>query len=95
MVVTIIFLYLFIIAFEFSCGPVVWLYNAEIIDDKALGISTLVTFLMKLITSISVPLVAAWLGQARLGYIFVFTGIITGISVIFIYCFLKETFGKS
>lgn len=31
---------LFVTFFEFSAGPIVWLYNAEIMQDKALTIAT-------------------------------------------------------
>lgn len=57
-IIPIISLFIFVTGFEFSVGPVLWLYNAEILQDKALGIATLMTFIMKLLTSISVPLLS-------------------------------------
>ena len=36
-VVPIIALFIFVMGFEFSSGPITWLYNAEICEDKALG----------------------------------------------------------
>merc|ERR1711934_945755 len=47
---------LFIAFFEFASGPIVWLYNAEIMRDKANAIATFLNWTVSLIVSICVPL---------------------------------------
>ena len=94
-VVPMIALFVFVMGFELSSGPIVWLYNAEILKDKALGLALFMIYVIKLITSTAVPLAAQALGDKKLGWIFIFCGTITGISVVFFYCCVKETMGKS
>ena len=47
---------LFISFFEFSSGPIVWLYNSEILQDKALALATFLSWSFSLAISISIPL---------------------------------------
>ena len=46
----------FIAFFEFSSGPILWLYMAEIMADKAMGIATFISWSMSLVISVSIPL---------------------------------------
>jgi hypothetical protein len=45
----------FISFFEFSSGPIVWLYNAEIMRDKAIAIATFLNWLISLFISVCIP----------------------------------------
>jgi hypothetical protein len=46
---------LFISFFEFSSGPIVWLYNAEILTDKANSIAVTISWAFMLAASILTP----------------------------------------
>lgn len=83
---------LFIAFFEFSSGPIVWLYNAEIMRDKANAIATFLNWTMSLIISISIPLLVK---KYDIGYIFLAFAIFTAIASIFIAFFMRETRGKT
>ena len=91
----IVLILLFITAFEMSTGPVLWVYLAEIMQDKGMSIaSTLLYFFMWLI-AFSTPHFIKALGQGNEGYIFIFYGIITSFGTVFVYFFMKETRGKT
>jgi MFS family permease len=83
---------LFIAFFEFSSGPIVWLYMAEIMQDKALSIGAFLNWFLSLVVSITIPLI---LRQVAIGYIFLFFGICTVFGTLFIIFFMEETRGKS
>lgn len=83
---------LFISFFEFSTGPIVWLYTAEIMKDKALAIATSLTWSLSLAISISIPLLVK---QVHIGYIFLALGLFTVAGTFFIAIFMKETKGKT
>jgi hypothetical protein len=51
----VIFIMLFIVFFEFSLGPIPWLYMAEIMTDKGLSIAILLNWLMTIIMAIATP----------------------------------------
>ena len=48
---------IFIALFEFSSGLIIWLYLAEILHDKALGIAIALNWFFNLIISITTPFV--------------------------------------
>ena len=48
---------LFICFFEFSSGPITWLYMAEILQDKALSIGAFLNWFISLAISIAIPLI--------------------------------------
>ena len=83
---------LFIIFFEFSSGPILWLYLAEILQDKAQSIATFLNWSINLAISVSVPLMVK---SFAIGYIFLGVGVITVFGVLFIIFFMKETKGKT
>ena len=82
----------YIAFFEFSTGPILWLYMAEIMKDKAAGIGTFLSWFGSLIMSVSIPLLVR---KVAIGYIFLFFGISTVIGTIIIYFFMLETKGKT
>ena len=83
---------LFISFFEFSSGPIVWLYMAEIMKDKAIALATFLNWSISLLISISIPLLVK---QIHIGFIFLALGLFTVIGTFFIILFMKETRGKS
>lgn len=91
-------LMLFIILFEFSVGPILWLYMAEICQDKAIGLASCLNWLIGLIISSAIPPVIKAIKTPEndnVGYIFIFYGIITAVGLVFIYFFMYETKGKT
>lgn len=83
---------LFIVFFEFSSGTIVWIYNSEILQDKAIGIATFLNMMIALAISVSIPLLVK---KVAIGYIFLTFGILTTIGTIFIAVFMVETRGKT
>lgn len=47
---------LFVVFFEFSSGPIVYLYNAEIMKDKGYGVANFLNWFMGLTISATTPL---------------------------------------
>jgi hypothetical protein len=86
---------LFIALFEFSSGPITWLYMAEIMQDKSVSVATVLNWLMNLVISIITPGLVKSIGSDNIGYIFVTVGALTTLGTIFIFFFMLETKGKS
>ena len=91
----IVLLLCFIALFEFSSGPITWLYMAEIMQDKAVSIATVLNWLISLIVSATIPSILKAIGDDNIGYIFIFVGGCTAAGTLFIFAFMKETRGKS
>lgn len=85
----------FIALFEFSSGPITWLYMAEIMQDKAVSIATVLNWLINLIISATIPSIITAIGDDNIGYIFIFVGACTVFGTLFIVAFMKETRGKT
>lgn len=51
MYVQIAFIFVFIIFFELSVGPLMWLYAAEIMTDKGMGVASMVNWTVVIIVS--------------------------------------------
>lgn len=51
----IILIMVFISLFEFGPGPITWLYMAEIMQDKALSIATVINWCVNLVISATIP----------------------------------------
>lgn len=88
----IVFVLLFIAFFEFSSGPIVWLYNAEIMRDKANAIAVFLNWTVSLAMSISIPLLVK---RYDIGYIFLSFAILTAIGSVLLIIFMRETKGKT
>jgi len=82
----------FITLFEFSSGPITWLYMSEIMQDKALSIATVLNWCMNLVISIITPTIAT---PETIPYIFYSVSALTLFGSIFIAIFMKETKGLS
>lgn len=51
----VIFILLFVVLFEFSLGPIPWLFMAEIMTEKGLSIAILLNWIMTIIMAIATP----------------------------------------
>ena len=81
----------FICAFEFGPGPIVWLYISEICNDKATSVGTVMNWFWTLIISILSPyLITNWL---KYGYVWLMFSGISILGLIFILFMMKETKG--
>ena len=85
----------FIVFFEFASGPITWLYMAEIMQDKAVSLATVMNWTVNLIISIICPPLVKAIGDDNIGWIFIICGGITFLATIFIFFFMKETKGLS
>jgi hypothetical protein len=85
----------FICCFEFSSGPITWLYMAEIMQDKTMSIATVLNWLVNLVISLITPKLVDSIGSSNIGYIFIAVGGSTTIGTIFIWTFMIETKGLS
>ena len=83
---------LFIAFFEFSSGPIVWLYNAEIMRDKAVAIATFLNWFISLLISIFIP---SLVKMFDIGWIFFSFSVFTALGSAFILYFMEETRGKT
>jgi MFS family permease len=91
----IILILVFISLFEFGPGPITWLYMAEIMQDKAVSIATVVNWSVSFIISACIPMIIDAIGSENIGYIFIFVGASTAIGYVFIFVFMLETRGKT
>lgn len=46
---------LFVCAFEFAPGPIMWLYNGEILNDKAVSVAVFLNWTFVLIIGLITP----------------------------------------
>ena len=83
---------LFIAFFNFSSGTIIWLYNAEIMQDKAIALALFLNMVLGLVVSIAIPLV---IKAVQIGYIFLTFGVLTVIGTVIIIIFMRETRGKT
>ena len=83
---------LFIAFFEFSSGVIIFLYLAEVMQDKALSIAIFLNWMGCLAISISIPYVVK---AVAVGYVFLFFAVTTLLGTIFVFFFMRETRGKT
>mmetsp|Transcript_2630 Transcript_2630/g.4394 ORF Transcript_2630/g.4394 Transcript_2630/m.4394 type:complete len:173 (+) Transcript_2630:1059-1577(+) len=87
----IIFLCLAILCFQFSCGPIAWMYAGEVAVDTGLGICILALYLSLLELAITMQfMVNGFLGPSGMFYTLSF---VTFIGSFFVFCFVRETKG--
>lgn len=82
---------LFVMAFEFGPGPVLWIYMSEILNDKALSIATLLSWAFTLLVGLVVPI----LMEQIQGYTFILFGALSICATLYAYFKMKETRGLS
>jgi len=90
---SLILVLLFIALFEFSSGPITWLYMAEIMQDKSVSVATVLNWLVNLLISLITPNLINKIGEDNIGYIFVAVGCTTTLGTLFVYAFMLETKG--
>lgn len=91
----IVMLLLFVLFFEISSGPITWLYMAEIMHDKSLGVAVVMNWVVNLGIAIGTPYLVKAVGDDKVGYIFIVLGVITLLGTLFISIFMKETRNKT
>lgn len=79
---------IFIVLFEFSLGPIPWLYMAEIMTDKGLSIAILLNWIMTIVMAIATPYIIG-------GPLFIVFGALCAVCGVFCLFLLKETKGLS
>lgn len=88
---TIVFICVFISGFQFSQGPIAWMYAGEVAVDTGLGICVLALYASLLEKAITMEfMVHSAMGPEGM---FFFLGGVTFIGAIFIKIFVKETRG--
>jgi len=92
-------LVLFIMVFEFTSGPITWLYMSEIMQDKATSFASAMNWGIVVVISGTIPYVVRAVTvegayNNRVGYIFIACGAMSFLGLIFIFVFMKETKGK-
>ena len=86
---------LFILVYGSSIGTIMWLYNSEIMQSRAVSLATTLGSLVNMVFSYFIPIVIEKLGSENIGFIFLTMGIMTFCSTVFISVYVKETRGKS
>ncbi|EGR34886.1 hypothetical protein IMG5_001150 [Ichthyophthirius multifiliis] len=86
--VQVILIFLYYLAFNFSLGPIVWLYNSEILPEKGISIATMVNWIGATIIVVALPFLS-------LVYLFGFYGIICILAGTFSHFVIRETKGLS
>jgi len=77
--------------FEFSIGPILWLYLAEILPSAGLGIAVFLNWAIVIGISILTPLMIPW---SKVFTFFMYCGFCI-VGGFFVLVFVKETKGKS
>jgi hypothetical protein len=83
------FIFCYYLAFNFSLGPIVWLYNSEILPEKGISIATLANWYGGTVVTLVLPYFSAFWP------LFLIFGIVCVISTLFCMKYVKETIGKS
>mmetsp|Transcript_115680 Transcript_115680/g.160524 ORF Transcript_115680/g.160524 Transcript_115680/m.160524 type:complete len:261 (+) Transcript_115680:822-1604(+) len=86
-----LFTILFVVLFEFSTGPITWLYIAEVTNDKGASAATFVLQFFTLLFG----LITLYLFDGLGGWTFIIFGIFAGIETLFLFFVVKETKGLS
>lgn len=87
----IVMVLLFTAFFEFSIGPILWLYLAEILPPAGLGIAVFLNWAVVILISLLTPIMISW--SKVITFILYCAFCIVG--GFFIIIFIKETKGKS
>ena len=88
---------IFIVFFEFSLGPLLWIYMAEIMTEKGMSIGAGLNWVATVIIALfTVPIIDSFGGKdLGSGRLFVSCGAITLLTALFCLFILKETKGLS
>lgn len=83
---------LYVVEFEFSLGPVPWVYMSEIMQNKAMTIALLINWIFTLFFAVTTQ---KWVDEWLKGAFFIVLGVICGLGGLFVLILLKETKGLS
>ena len=83
------------LAFEISSGPITWIYLAEILEDKAMGLCAGLIWFGTLVVSALLPTIAAAVGPNGIGLIWLACGATTAFGWFFLYFCMPETKNKT
>ena len=90
-ILAIVSINLFIMAFQFSQGPIVCMYTAEVAVDSAMGVCMFFLFLSSLEMSLTLDfIIHSSLGPEGL---FIILSSVTFLGALFMHFFVKETNG--
>ncbi len=82
------FIFIFVILFEYSIGPITWLYMSEVMVDKGVAIGATVNWISTIIITISTPYFIP-----NIKYWFMFFAGCNFMTTLFSIFLLKETKG--
>ena len=85
----IILVLLFVCLFEFSMGPIVWIYMSEVMTEKGVSVGTLFNWIFTLIMALITPTLISSIK----GWLFIIFGIFCVLCAIFVISCVKETKG--
>ena len=85
------FVMAFVVMFEFSLGPVPWVYMSEIMTEHGLSLAISLNWIFTIIIGLLTPILLTAVG----GYFFIGNGVFTVICAVFCLTVMKETKGLS
>ena len=86
-----VFTILYIMAFEFGPGPIVWIYMSEVMNEKGVAVATFLNWLFTLIFALTTTQIF----DALNGSMFYMFACFCGAGLLFVCLFIKETKGLS
>jgi len=86
-------IYLFCFGYSVSLGPIVWLYNAEILPEKGVSLATLTNWSTVIIITFLFPVINGALGTYS--PVFFFFAFCCVCCLIFVFFLIRETKGLS
>ena len=89
----VMFIFIFVIMFEYSIGPIAWLYMSEIMVDKGVAIGTTINWFMVIIVTLITPIVLDNTNYHLISYMFIFYGVFCVLISVFGITVMKETKG--
>lgn len=81
--------------FEISWGPIIWLYNAEIMQDKANSLAVVLNWMANLVITVLAPTIQQNIPFDDAGFLFLGTGTFMLIATLYAMYFIKETRNKT
>lgn len=91
-----VFTLAFVVFFEFSSGPILWLYNAEILPASGISVATFINWAATIVISLVTPvMVNDEHKNPGPNWTFWIYGILCVLGLLFVLFFVKETKGKT
>ncbi len=81
----------FIVAYEFSAGPVLWVYIPEVLNNAGVTLAAVASWIFIIIVSFATPTLQAATGP----WIFYIFAICNGLGALFQWAFLIESKGRT